>query len=102
RFELSNNGSAPLTCPDSWFLKFEDGRLEPLSLTNITVQPGEKAIVAVTNPVTSGAWRLVADYYFEDFLFEVKVKIDRSALRNVLPQSASSVRGQLVMSDWIK
>lgn len=104
-FEILNNGSSPLMCPDAWSLMFEDGRVQRLSLPNsgnMRVQPGGKGTIAITSPDTKGAWRLVANYYFEDVVFEAKVKIDQSVLKNVLPRSASSVRGQNVMSDWIK
>lgn len=104
-FELLNNGRYTLTCQDSWSLEFEDGRVQVLQLSAsglMWVKPGQKGKIAITNPATTGAWRLVANYYFEDISFEVKAKIDQSALKNTLPQSASTVRGQNVMSEWIK
>ena len=104
-FELLNNGRSPLMCPGTWYLLFDDGRVQQLSLPYsgiMRVRPGGKGTIEITNPVTTGAWRLAANYYFEDVVFHVKVKIDRSALKKLLPRSASSVRGQNVMSDWIK
>ena len=104
-FEILNNGRFPIMCPDSWSLLFDDGRVQRLSLPrsgNIRVQPGGKGTIAITNPVTTGAWRLVASYYFEDIVFDAKVKIDHSALKNVLPLSVRGVEGLDVMSDWIK
>jgi len=104
-FELLNNGSSPLMCPDAWSLEFDDGSVQQLAVPgsgNIRVQPGGKGTIAITNPLTMRSWRLVANYYFEDVVFDVKVKIDQSALKHVLPRSVSSVRGQNVMSDWIK
>jgi hypothetical protein len=104
-FEILNNGRSRLVCPDLWSLLFDDGTVQYLSLPktgNIYLQPGKKAALAVTKPATARAWRLVASFYFEDYVFEAKVKIDQSPLKNHLPRSFSGVQGKVVMSDWIK
>lgn len=104
-FEIVNNGRFPIMCPDTWSLLFDDSTVQRLSLPetgNLRVQPGKAGTLAITNPAATHSWRLVANYYFEDYVFDVKVKIDQSALKNVLPSSFSCVRGQNVMSDWIK
>ena len=104
-FEILNNGRSPIVCPDIWLLLFDDGRVQKLSLPrsgNIWVQPGKVGTLAITNPATTRAWRLAANYYCEDYVCAVKFKIGQSALRNYLPRSFIAVRGQNVMSDWIR
>ena len=105
RFEILNAGHSALMCPDGWSLEFDDGTVQQLSLPmsgNLRVQAGGKGEIAITKPVTARSWRLMASYYFEDVVFDVKVKIDQSVLKNHLPSSFSSVQGRVVVSDWLK
>jgi hypothetical protein len=104
-FEILNNGRFQFACQDCWWLLFDDGTEQQLSLPetgNMWVKPGKKATLAITKPATTRAWRLEASYYFEDYVFEAKGKIEQSPLRNHLPKSFSRVQCQVVMSDWIK
>src|SRR5579871_1096388 len=93
-FEIRNNGRSPIMCPDSWSLLFDDGTVQSLSMPesgNIRIQPGKVRTLAITRPATTQSWRLVASYYFEDYVFEAKVKIAQSALNNHLPRSFAGV-----------
>ena len=103
-FDLANNGAVPITCPDSWYLEFEDGSTTNLSLApsgDVRVAPGSTGTITFPKPETTRPWRLGASYYEEDVVFDVKVQVDQSSFKTHLPLSASRVRGKIVFSDWI-
>jgi hypothetical protein len=104
-FEVINNSRSPLMCPDGWYLEFDDGSITNLSLGqtgNIRVNPGRRAMIAIHGPARTNSWRLGASYYFEDSLFQVKVRISQSAFKDRLPATMSSIQGKNVLSDWVR
>jgi len=104
-FDIVNGGKSPIMCPDGWYVEFEDGVTTNLSLAasgNVRVSPGSTGTVLIPNPGTTKPWRLGASYNEEDAVFEVKVRIDQSQLKQLLPPGASSVHGETAVSEWIK
>jgi hypothetical protein len=103
-FDLVNNGDVPIMCPDSWFLEFEDGSTTNLSLFpagDVRVPPGSTGTISFPRPATTNRWRLRASYYDEGVVFEVKVQLDQSSLKQHLPSGATRVRGKTTSSEWI-
>lgn len=103
-FDFVNNARSPIVCPDSWSLEFQDGTRANLSLAplgDIRVSPRSTNTVSIPKPRSVKPWRLRADYYEEDIVFDVKVGIDGSPLKQHLPSSASTVHGKFVVSDWV-
>lgn len=104
-FNIVNKGRSPIMCPDGWYLEFEDGSFTNLSMPqsgNVRVDSGETNTVSVAEPSTVTRWRLGGSYYEEDIVFDVKVRVDQSALKNQLPSSFSRVKGKTVISDWLR
>jgi hypothetical protein len=102
-FDIINNGHSTISFPDSFYIQYQNNRFERLSLRrDIRLQPGEKNSIDFSKPTAAIPWRLRANYYEEDTVFDVKVRIDHSALKTYLPQSLVGVHGKDAGSDWIK
>jgi len=104
-FEVINDGSSPIMCPDGWFVELQDGTIQNLSLApsgDVRVIPASTGVVWIPKPTNAMPWRLGSSYYGEDIVFDVKVRIDQSPMKQQLPSSLSRVQGKTALSDWIE
>ncbi len=106
-FQIRNQGRHLLQFPDTWSLHFEDGTVRDLQLGgshHFRIEPGKTATLAITNPATTQAWRLGAQYFPEDMAFNAKLAIDGFVVSNApaVSRDLFGVQGRLVMSDWIQ
>lgn len=106
-FQIRNQGRHLLQFPNTWSLHFEDGTVEDFQLDeshHFRIEPGQTATFAMTNPATTQTWRLGAQYYPEDMVFNAKVAMDGFVVSNApaVSRDLFGVQGRLVMSDWIE
>jgi hypothetical protein len=105
RFEFVNKRSSPIVCPDSFYVEFPDQKMTNLSLApvgDVRINPGATGTVSIPKPAMATKWRLGASFYEENLVFDAKVLIGQSPLKNQLPSDFSNVRGMSVVSDWIQ
>lgn len=105
-FQIRNQGKHLLQFPNTWSLHFEDGTVrdfQPDEPHHFRIAPGQTATFAMTNPATTQAWRLGAQYYPEDIVFNAKAAMDGFVVSNAPAVSRDwfGVQGRLVMSDWM-
>jgi hypothetical protein len=104
-FELVNKGRSTLVCPDTWGMEFDNLTFKHLSLPvtgNLRIAPGSTGTIAIVRPFGTNAWRLATTFYMEDLVFDAKVKVAQSGLKDYLPDGAVSIHGKVVKSDWVK
>ena len=74
-FEVVNESSSPIMCPDGWFVELQDGTIQNLSLApsgDVRVIPASTGVVWIPKPTNTMPWRLGSSYYSEDIVFDVK------------------------------
>ena len=104
-FDVINDSSSPIMCPDSWYVELQDGTIQKLSLApsgDVRVVQGSTGIVWIPTPTNNIPWRLGSGYYSEDIVFDVKVRVDQSPMKQQLPSTLSRVQGSTALSDWIE